>query len=100
MNRNSVATRVRHGEVELPITIEVTDDDGYRAIGRWVIDLCCKGAVAVAEKDKDSVATIVCHDEVLLAVTIEITNSDGPGTETGCVIDLCGKGSVAVAEQN
>jgi len=84
----------------LAITIDVTDGDGHGAETGYVIDLCGKGAVAVAEQDGEGVATIIHHGEVELTVAIEVTDGDGPGTGTGCVIDLCGKGSVAVAEQN
>src|SRR5207302_3925401 len=87
---------VGHRKVELAVAVEVPRDDKTGLVSRAIVDGRLKGAIAVAQKQRN--ADIRRHRQVGLAIAVEITRSYRIGKRSNNIVDGSLESSIAIAQ--
>ena len=97
MDRNAEA--VDHGEIELSVSVQISDADERGPEASRKIDTRCERPVTVAEKDRKCAVVVVGNDQVRLAITVEVGDGYVLRVRTGGIGYRCSKAAIAVTHE-
>ncbi len=90
---------VGHGQIELPVAIEIAGGDIEGIVADGVIDLGRETTVTLIEQNGNVIRSRVYYREVRKAVAIEIAGRDGERPATGRISHRRLKSAVSIAQQ-